>query len=214
MCGIAGAIGARSPAIAGTVRRASECQRLRGPDSSGEWPSGGAEGPGAFLAFRRLKIIDLSPLSDQPMVDPATGNVLVFNGEIYNFRELRRELEGLGHSFRSSGDTEVILKSYAQWGEGCLRRLRGMFGLAIWDPRKRQALLARDRLGIKPLYYATVTGQGGERCIVFASQVRALLATGLVERRLDEVGLSTFIWNGFVVGPGTIIRGVRQLPAA
>ncbi|MEX2217576.1 MAG: asparagine synthase (glutamine-hydrolyzing) [Phycisphaerales bacterium] len=216
MCGIAGAIGAVDAGVVGAVRAASECQRLRGPDSEGEWPrgfEGVAAGPGgAFLAFRRLKIIDLSPLSDQPMVDPATGNVLVFNGEVYNFRELRRELEGLGHAFRSSGDGEVVLKAYAQWGNGAIERLRGMFGLAIWDPRRRRALLARDRLGIKPLFYAKVKRPGGG-AVVFASQVRSLLAGGLVERRLDPVGLSSFVWNGFVVGPASIIRGVQQLPA-
>jgi asparagine synthase (glutamine-hydrolysing) len=214
MCGVAGAIGMIDSGIVDAVRRASECQRLRGPDASGEWPGEATvQGPGAFLAFRRLKIIDLSELSNQPMVDPVAGNVLVFNGEIYNFRELRRELEQLGHSFRSNGDGEVILKAYAQWGERCVGRLRGMFGLALWDAKRRVALLARDRLGIKPLYYTTVSRPGGAYAVLFASQVRALLATGLVERKLDETGLSTFLWNGFVVGPSTLIRGVRQLPA-
>lgn len=214
MCGIAGAIGMIDPAVVAAVRAASNCQRLRGPDSEGEWPRtpDAATGPGAFLAFRRLKIIDLSPLSDQPMFDERTGNALVFNGEVYNFLDLRRELESLGHSFRSHGDAEVILRGYAQWGEDCIARLRGMFALAIWDPKKRRALIARDRVGIKPLYYATV-GPAGARAVLFASQLRSLLATGMIERRMDDTGLATFLWNGFVAGPSTLIRGIRELPA-
>src|ERR1044071_497288 len=213
MCGIAGAIGRIGPGVRDAVRAASERQRLRGPDSSGEWSSGGEGdvGGGAFLAFRRLKIIDLSALSDQPMVDRATGNAMIFNGEIYNFRGLREELTKLGHSFASSGDSEVLLKSYAEWGEGCLTRLRGMFALAIWDPKRRTALIARDRLGIKPLFYAPVDGPGG-KTVLFASQVRSLLASGMIAPKLDPRGVSTFLWNGFVTGPGTILRGVRMLP--
>jgi asparagine synthase (glutamine-hydrolysing) len=213
MCGIAGAVGSLTPRLIEAVRAASDRQTVRGPDSSGEWPAIPEPGAGAFFAFRRLKIIDLSPLSDQPMVDPETGNVLVFNGEIYNFKELRAELERLGHSFRSSGDSEVLLRAYSTWGDACLPRLRGMFAFAIWDARERRALLARDRLGIKPLYYAALPQSGGGVAVLFASQVRSLLASGLIERRLDETGLATFLWNGFVVGPGTIIRGIRQLAA-
>lgn len=216
MCGIAGAIGSVDAAVIAASRRTSEAQRLRGPDSDGQWASGpadAAERGGAFLAFRRLKIIDLSDGANQPMVDGATGNALVFNGEIYNFRLLRTELERLGRRFRTSGDAEVVLQAYAQWGHACVPRLRGMFAFVLWDAAKRQALMARDRIGIKPLYYAPIARPGGRRAVLFASQVRALLTGGLIERRLDPVALSTFIWNGFVVGPGTMVKGVRLLPA-
>ncbi len=215
MCGIAAAIGSVDPGVIDAVRRASACQRLRGPDAEGEWASGPQEATaqgGAFLAFRRLSIIDLSPEANQPMLDPETGNALVFNGEIYNFQELRRELEGLGDRFRTRSDTEVILRAYARWGDGCLSRLRGMFGLVLWDARRRRALVARDRMGIKPVYFAEVARPGGGRAVLIASTVRGLLAGGLIEPRLDPVGLSAYVWNGFVVGPGTIIRGVRLLP--
>jgi asparagine synthase (glutamine-hydrolysing) len=190
-------------------------QWKRGPDAAGEWGSlpASAGGNGAFFCFRRLKIIDLSDVANQPMVDSQSGNVLVFNGEIYNFRELRAELEKLGHVFRSRSDSEVILKAYAQWGVSCVRRLRGMFAFVVWDPHHRRALLARDRIGIKPLYYAEITRPSGNSTVVFASQLRSILASELVERRLDPVGVSTYVWNGFVAGPGTLIRGIHLLPA-
>jgi asparagine synthase (glutamine-hydrolysing) len=216
MCGIAAAIGHVDPIVAAAVRRASECQRARGPDAAGEWsggPGGDPSAGGAVLAFRRLKIIDLSDSANQPMVDPDTGHVVVFNGEIYNFRVLREELGRAGHRFRTGSDTEVILRAYAQWGEACVERLRGMFAFILWDVGARRALVARDRLGIKPLYYATVRRPGGG-AVLLASQLRAILATGLVEPRLDPGGLSTFLWNGFVVGPGTIVAGIREVPAA
>ncbi len=213
MCGIAAAIGHLDATMLDAVRRASLCQRLRGPDAEGEWASGPPENlsrGGAFLAFRRLAIIDLSPEANQPMIDPVTGNALIFNGEIYNFGELRRELESLGDRFNTQGDSEVILRAYARWGAACLERLRGMFGLVIWDAKRRSALAARDRLGIKPLYYTRVQRPTGPVVLV-ASTLRALLATGLVERRLDPIGVSTYVWNGFVVGPGTIVRDVHVL---
>src|SRR5688572_2546321 len=118
MCGIAGAIGRIEPDIVRAVLAASECQRHRGPDDDGFWQSGDAGSEGAILAFRRLAIIDLSPEGHQPMIDAATGNVIIFNGEIYNFQELRKELAALGDSFRSRSDTEVILRAYARWGPG------------------------------------------------------------------------------------------------
>ncbi len=143
------------------------------------------------------------------MVHPR-GHVLSYNGEIYGFAELRRTLEREGVVFRSTSDTEVVLEAYARWGEGMLERLRGMFAIALWDAERRQLLLARDRLGIKPLYHSTLERPGGTT-LVFASEVRALLAGGLVERRICPVGLQTFLWNGAVQGPRTIVRGVRLL---
>jgi asparagine synthase (glutamine-hydrolysing) len=166
------------------------------------------EGRGAALAHRRLAIIDLSADGAQPMHDESSGLSVVFNGEIYNFQALRSELASRGHRFRTRTDTEVLLKAHAEWGDHAVERLRGMFAYALWDSGHRRALLVRDRLGIKPLYYA-LSGQ----TLLFGSEVRALLATGLVARKLDPVGLNTYLWNGFVVGPHTIIDGVRLLPA-
>ncbi len=147
------------------------------------------------------------------MVHRATGNVLCFNGEIYNFKTVREELRGLGHVFDGESDTEVILAAYAQWGEHCLRRLRGMFAFALWDHATSRVLLARDRLGIKPLYTAWTRTAAGERIMLFASEVRALLATGMVERKLSVDALHTYLWNGFVQGPQAIIEGVTSLEA-
>src|SRR5207302_11370375 len=137
-----------------------------------------------------------------------------FNGEIYNFQGLRRELQQDGASFRSRSDTEVVLKAYARWGVDGVRRLRGMFAFALWDAALGTLLFARDRLGIKPLYLSTVTRSGGKRTLLFASEVRALLASNLLEREIDPVALASYVWNGFVIGPSTIVRGVTLLPAA
>src|SRR5262245_59299346 len=188
-------------------------QLHRGPDAEGFWSeAGGPAARGAAFAHRRLAIIDLSEGGRQPMHDPATGNVVCFNGEIYNYLELRPELEAAGCRFRSQSDTEAILHAYAAWGPRCVERFRGMFAFSLWDARRREVFFARDRVGIKPLYFARVTRGEGET-VLFASEVRALLASGLVERRLSPAGLATYLWNGFVIGPGTILRDVRELPA-
>ena len=208
MCGIAGAVGAVDPEIEEAVRAMAEAEAHRGPDDSGFFRSEGT--PGAALGFRRLAIMDLSMDGHQPMIDPREQNTVVFNGEIYNYGQLREELAATGCQFRSRGDTEVLLKAYARWGADALGRLRGMFAFAIFDPRRREVLLARDRLGIKPLYYATVQRPGGQ-VLLFASELRALLATGLLQRRLDPGALATFMWNGFVVGPGTAAAGISLL---
>ena len=213
MCGIAGAIGGIDTELTRAVQLASEQQRHRGPDDDGSWESGRSGQAGAMFGFRRLAIIDLSPDGHQPMIDAATGNAIVFNGEIYNYQELRRELEGLGNEFVSRSDTEVILKAYASWGADAIGRLRGMFALAIWDSRDRTVLLARDRVGIKPLYLATVPRPNGSSALLFASELRSLLATDLIERRLHPTALDSYLWNGFVVGPETIIAGVQLLPS-
>jgi asparagine synthase (glutamine-hydrolysing) len=212
MCGIAGSIGWIDEATVSAVDRINAAQTHRGPDDCGRWQSGPG-GVGAAFAFRRLAILDLSPGGHQPMIDKARGNVIVFNGEIYNFRELRRDLERRGEQFHSSGDTETLLKGYGKWGIDVIHRLRGMFALAIWDARSRRVLLARDRMGIKPLYYATVT-HGGREVLLFGSELRALLNSGFIDRKINAASLSTYIWNGFVIGPDTIISGVRMLPAA
>jgi asparagine synthase (glutamine-hydrolysing) len=215
VCGIAGAIGTVDDAIVEAVQRMSAAQLHRGPDSSGFWRSAPAgDGAATVLAFRRLAIIDLSEGGRQPMIDPDTGNVIVFNGEIYNFQDLRSELERDGARFRSRSDTEVILKAYARWGTEGVSRLRGMFAFALWDADRQTLVFARDRLGIKPLYLYRVARSGGGRTLLFASEVRALLASGLVEREVDPVALASFVWNGFAIGPNTIVRGIELLPAA
>jgi len=214
MCGLAGAIGTIEPRLLAAVRAATDAQRHRGPDDEGCWQSGSAGHVGAILGFRRLAIIDLSQDGHQPMGDPETHNVIAFNGEIYNFVELRKELESLGATFRSKSDTEVVLKAYAKWGVDAVSRLCGMFAFAIWDAQQRRMVLARDRLGIKPLYLCEAAPRNGHHTLLFASELRALLATGLVPRRLARGAVANYVWNGFVVGPESIIEGVRLLPAA
>jgi asparagine synthase (glutamine-hydrolysing) len=221
MCGIAGAVGSlslvRSPdasvgeRVAACVGRISDAIRHRGPDGSGNWSTERRE---VVFAHRRLAIIDLSEGGAQPMIHAASGCVITYNGEIYNFQELRRELETLGETFSSSSDTEVVLKAYARWGLDAIPRLRGIFAMAIWDPRSRSVHLVRDQMGIKPLYWTIVRGSLGEETLLFASELRALLASGVVPRRLDATGVASFLAQGFVVGPGTMVEGVNLLPSA
>ncbi len=200
MCGIAGAVGEDVAVVAAMV----ENLRHRGPDDHG---CAGRVSPFGRVALgtARLAVIDLSPAGHMPMIDQGTGNAIAYNGEVYNFRELRAELSGDGISFVSGTDTEVVLKAYARWGEGFLSRLHGMFAFAIHDALTGDVLLARDRLGEKPLYYTT-TGP-----FLFASEVRALLASGQVARRLDPTALEVYLANGFVVGPTTMLSDVRSL---
>ncbi|MBO0732726.1 MAG: asparagine synthase (glutamine-hydrolyzing), partial [Methylocapsa sp.] len=184
-----------------------------GPDASGIWLSApDARGWGALLAHRRLSILDLSPAGAQPMVDPVTGHALVFNGEIYNFGELRRRLIAEGQEFESSGDTAVMLRALGLHGPGAVGWLRGMFAFACWDPEQRRLLLARDPFGIKPLYLARSADPGGDWSLAFASELRALLASGLLGTpRLDPQAVASSVWNGFVVGPGTAVKGISLL---
>jgi len=213
MCGVAGSVGHFDQRRVDAVRAMSRAHQHRGPDDEGLWSHAQGDGrTGVVLGHRRLAILDLSPAGHQPMIDEQSGCAICFNGEVYNFLELRQELESEGLRFGSSCDTEVILKAYARMGEAVLPRLRGMFALAIWDPRQQRVLLARDRLGIKPLYYTSV-GAGHERAVYFASELRSLLATGQVERRIDPVGLASYLWNGLVIGPRTLVRDVALLPA-
>jgi len=158
------------------------------------------------IGNRRLKILDLSPLGHQPMVSRDSRWVLSFNGEIYNYVELRRELEAPGHTFRSRTDTEVLLAALAEWGPGALDRLRGMFGFALWDDVEGTLILARDRLGIKPLYYACA-GQS----IAFGSEIKAVLASGLVESRLDMEALRSYLRLLWIPEPRTLLAGIMKL---
>ncbi|HEY6477728.1 MAG TPA: asparagine synthase (glutamine-hydrolyzing) [Polyangia bacterium] len=208
MCGIAGAAGFIDDKSVAAVRQMSDAEAHRGPDDQGQWTSGTAEGFGVSLAHRRLAIVDLTPAGAQPMRNPATGDILTFNGEIYNFKLLRQELTARGARFVSNSDTEVILHAYAAWGIEAFRRFRGIFAFALWDARQRVLHLCRDPMGVKPLYW-TVQG----RTLYFASELRALLTVG-VERRLYPPAVATFLWHGYVVGPRTIIEGIELLPAA
>ena len=203
MCGICGELrfDGAAPDMA-AIRRMSDALARRGPDDAGVFQSG----PLAF-GHRRLSIIDLSAHAHQPMVDTMLQLTLVFNGTIYNYRELRVELLTLGYSFFSEGDSEVILKAYHAWGAACVTRFKGMFAFAIWDQRRGQLFLARDRFGIKPLYL-TQTGQR----LRFASSLPALLAGGEVDTTLDAVALHHhFTLHTVVPAPRTVLQGVRKL---
>ena len=226
MCGIAGIISPNPERRIGAMLASIE---HRGRDDEGVWtsPSVDAAGRSACLGHRRLSIIDTSEAGHQPMQYADGRYSVTFNGEIYNYRELRRELEGLGHRFRTDCDTEVLLAAYAEWGTSALARLNGMFAFALWDGDEHELILARDRLGIKPLYYAFgAHGENGAnahaagasnvdaRSFVFASEIKAILATGLVERALDVEALNqylTFLWTP---DPHTVFRGIYKLPPA
>ncbi len=177
----------------------------RGPDHAGSFSDGGL-----MFGHRRLAIIDLSYKSSQPMVDAESGLALVFNGTIYNHPELRTELKARGHHFFSEGDTEVILKAYAEWGEDAPKHLLGMFAFAIWDMRKKVLFLARDRMGIKPLYYA----QDG-KSFRFASNTQALLTTPNIDTSLDPLAIhNLFSLHAVVPAPRTVLNGIRKLQPA
>jgi asparagine synthase (glutamine-hydrolysing) len=206
MCGIAGfgfASNATEASSLDAVRRMTACMSARGPDAEGVWAS-----EGVALGHRRLAILDLEGRANQPMVSSDGRYTIVFNGEIYNFRELRQTLEADGVAFRTTSDTEVLLRLFARERERMLPRLRGMFAFAIWDARSRELFLARDPYGIKPLYY-TRTKDG----LLFASQVKALIASGLVPFEREPAGLAGFYLWGSVPEPWTLFHGVFALPA-
>jgi asparagine synthase (glutamine-hydrolysing) len=206
MCGIFGFITndferAREISLLTAVRTLAH----RGPDDKGifEMQAGDVW---CKLAQTRLSIIDPSDAGHQPFLSSNGRYALVYNGEIYNFREVHRELVSLGETFVSDCDTEVVLKSYMHWGRECVRRFRGMFAFGIWDAQLRSLFLARDRLGIKPLYYAV-----GQKSFAFASEIRTLLATGAVKRELSFAGLQSYFTFGSIFDPVTIIEGVNSL---
>jgi len=207
MCGICGEL--RFDDIAPdqkVIERMKEKLVKRGPDAEGIYIN-------HHLAFghRRLSIIDLSEKAAQPMVDESAGVALVFNGTIYNYPELRKELQAMGHQFKSTGDTEVILRSYIQWGEACVRRLQGMFAFAVWDGKKQTVLLARDRVGIKPLYFS----QTPQR-LLFASNTQAIIhADDTIDTSIDATALHhLFSLHAVVPAPRTILSGIRKVRPA
>jgi asparagine synthase (glutamine-hydrolysing) len=212
MCGICGVIGIQRSELAEEItRRMMGALSHRGPDEDGILLS-----PSAALGMRRLSIIDLAG-GHQPVFNETRNVAVVFNGEIYNFRQLRMALEGRGHAFRTHSDTEVIVHAYEEWGEQCLRELRGMFAIAIWDARSSgtsgeaargaRIFLARDRLGIKPLYYAAAGG-----AFLFSSEVRSLLASGSLQPRLSPDSLEAYLTFGSVVEPSTLVEGIFSVP--
>ena len=201
MCGIAGFTrlsGVWDREVAGRI---IEAIHHRGPDQQGIY-----EGSEITLCAVRLKIIDLAG-GDQPIVSDDGGTVIVFNGEIYNHREIRRELERLGHRFRSQCDTETVLRAFMEWDTACFERMRGMFGVALWSEARKRLVLARDRMGIKPLYYY----RSGDD-LYFGSELKAILEHSHVPRRLDERALDRFLSVNYVPGDRTLIEGIRKVP--
>src|SRR5512135_2364508 len=208
MCGIAGLyayLDVAPPVDRAELSRMNARMAPRGPDGSGDWFSGDSR---VGFTHRRLAIIDLSERGAQPMHSADGLLTITFNGEIYNYKELKAELEAKGCRFRSDSDTEVLLQLYADRGPSMVEALRGMFAFGLWDSRTRQLLLARDPLGIKPLYYAD-----DGWTIRFASQAKALLAGGAVSRDPDPAGIVGFHLLGSVPEPFTVWREIRSLPA-
>jgi asparagine synthase (glutamine-hydrolysing) len=202
MCGIAGILGwdPRGRVEAARLKRMGDVLRHRGPDGEGLV----IDGPIGFV-HRRLAIVDLAG-GAQPMANEDETVWITFNGEIYNHAELRGPLQARGHRYRTRSDTETILHLYEEEGERCVERLRGMFAFALWDSRRRQLLLARDRLGIKPLYYAETP-----RELLFASEIKAILAAGPLRAALNEAVLPEFLATRFVAGAQTFFRGIHKL---
>jgi asparagine synthase (glutamine-hydrolysing) len=205
MCGIAGIFHLSTPKPVDPARIGKMCAAMahRGPDGQGVWTA-----PGVGLGHLRLSIIDLAG-SPQPMASSDGRAMLVFNGEIYNYRELREELRGLGATFHTDGDSEVILAAWQRWGPDCLPRLHGMFAFAIYDLGERTLFLARDRLGVKPLFYAPLS----DGSLAFASELKGLIAHPLLRREIDPLAVEDYLAWGYVPDHRSILNGVHKLPA-
>lgn len=205
MCGMLGWLGHHGSEDAERFGDALDLLAHRGPDDRGVWAA-----QGVLLGHRRLSILDLTAAGHQPMADPASGAVIVFNGEIYNHVELRKELEGLGHCFIGNSDTEVLLHALIEWGEQALARLNGMWAFAFWQPTTRRLLLARDRFGVKPLYY-----RNGREGLAFASEPKALLDLFPQHRAVSEQALLDFLANNLLYARGeSFYQGIHVLPPA
>src|SRR5713226_6787934 len=200
MCGICGFFGEGIALSDDTLERMNSTLVRRGPDEGGSFRDSGVG-----LAMRRLSIIDLDG-GRQPIHNEDRTVWVVYNGEIYNYRELRAALVQRGHLFQTSTDTEVIVHLYEEYGDDLVHHLRGMFAFALWDARRTRGLLVRDRLGIKPLFYAQV-GQ----TLLFGSEIKAVLASGLVDQKLDYQALDAFITFTYIPAPLTIYKAVRKL---
>ncbi|MDQ3068426.1 MAG: asparagine synthase (glutamine-hydrolyzing) [Acidobacteriota bacterium] len=206
MCGLVGVASTRPVSDRGALTAGCQTLRHRGPDDAGEWWSSDGH---VGLGHRRLAVIDLSPSGHQPMVGGGGELVVVFNGEIYNYQDLQRELTGKGHALRTSSDTEVILAAYREWGADCVDHLNGMFAFALLDAPRRRLLLARDRAGEKPLYYAIESGT-----LRFGSELKALMVAPAFSRRVDPEAFDCYLSMGYVPGDRCILRGVHKLPPA
>lgn len=210
MCGIAGIAG-RHPGEASTLRAIqgmTESLKHRGPDAEGIWHDNDV-----YLGHRRLSIIDLSAAGNQPLISPDKRYVAVYNGELYNYKDLKLELQrvefgrqAMPYIFSTNTDTEVILAAYIRWGKDCLQRFNGMFAFAIWDTQEKTLFVVRDRLGVKPLYYAFINGQ-----FIFASEIRSLLNSGLVSRKINRGAVAEYLQYQTVHAPHTMVEGVSML---
>lgn len=204
MCGIAGIFHLNgAPASSVILKRMTDKIAHRGPDGEGHY----VDGP-TGLGHRRLAIIDLSPAGHQPMQTSDAALVLTYNGEIYNFKELRTELESLGHQFRSRTDSEVVLHAYAQWGGDCVTRFNGMFAFAVWDKQRQELFIARDRYGIKPLYYAFF-----DATFLFGSEQKAILQHPVCKREMDQEALLEYFTFQNIFTDKTLLKGIKLLPA-
>jgi len=202
MCGVAGIVRFdREQVEQGLIQSMTNAMRHRGPDADGFFT-----GECIALGHRRLSIIDLSSAANQPFVDNSGRYAMVFNGEMYNYEEVKAKLPG--YAFRTTSDTEVLLAAYIQWGEECLAHFRGMFSVAIWDKEEREIFLARDRMGVKPLYYYL-----DDRMLLFASEQRSILSTGLIKRKLDTAAMLDYFRYQSIPFPYSAIEGIRQLQA-
>src|SRR5689334_21135684 len=204
MCGIVGFYSDRAPALRTNLEVACEQIRHRGPDAANVYID---ERVG--LGHRRLSIIDLSAAANQPMADASGEVILIYNGEIYNYRELREDLRKRGHEFRTNSDTEVVLHMYLEFKDRLLSALQGMFAFAIWDKRDETIFIARDRLGIKPLYYSVK-----EKALFFASEIKALLALDANPVQIDRQALHDYLTFRYTVSPWTLFSGINKLPPA
>ena len=215
MCSIAGIFSARRAyeAAPSALSQMARALRHRGPDDSGAWWREEPDAPLLGLANTRLAILDLSPAGHMPMEDAVTGSVLTYNGETFNFPDLRQALEDPANPWHSHTDTEVVLRAYQQWGASAWGKLRGMFALALWDETQKTLTLARDPFGIKPVYYY----QTGD-LFVFASEIRALLASGLVPRRLSRAGRRHFFvfcgFGSFLIRSSEALAALRTASCA
>ena len=209
MCGIAGLIDRDAEARIGAMLQTIE---HRGRDDEGVWTSASINGQGQRVCFghRRLSIIDTSSAGHQPMISHDRF-VVILNGEIYNYQELRDELTAKGHPFHTHSDTEVLLNAWAEWGTACLDRLNGMFAFALWDDRERSLYLVRDRVGIKPLYYACGQDGGAPGALAFASEIKSILASGLVKPELDHGSLHQFLTFLWAPDPNTLFKGIKTV---
>jgi asparagine synthase (glutamine-hydrolysing) len=203
LCGLAGFTHSRTVPDPSRIRDAVGCLLHRGPDQHGVW-----ESPTASLGAARLKIVDLAS-GDQPLLSPDGRTVIAFNGEVYNHAELRTELEHRGHHFRTRSDTETVLAAFLEWDTGCFARLRGMFAVAFWTESAHRLVLARDRMGVKPLYIARHRGE-----LYFGSEIKAIFAHPEIKRRLSLAGLDCFLSLNYVPCPWTLVEGVEKLPPA